>query len=93
MVGGVCEICGSHSGNEEYKCLVNVTHSSLIDTYKCFIGTCCLHTMDGNSIFIYNANICLLPEVWCHVPEDSHLQGTCCLHILKMKATIPLNCR
>lgn len=64
MVGGeVCEICGSHSGNDENKCLLNVTQSSLIDTYECFTGTYCLHTMDGNSRFIYNASICLLPEV------------------------------
>jgi hypothetical protein len=28
----VCEICGSHSGNEEYKCLLNMTQRSLILT-------------------------------------------------------------
>ena len=88
----MCEICGSHSGNEEHKCLFSVTHRSLIDTYKCFTGTYYLHTMDGNSRFICNAGICLLPGVWCHDPEDSHLQGTCCLHTLKMKAAVPMKC-
>lgn len=64
MVGGeVCEIYGSHSGNEEYKCLLNVTQSSLIDTYECFTGTYCLHTMDGNSRFIYNANMFITRSV------------------------------
>jgi len=30
VVGEVCEICGSHSGKEEYRCLLNVIQSSLI---------------------------------------------------------------
>ena len=80
VVSEVCEICGSHSGKEEYKCLLNVTQSSLILTnasQEPAVSTRWMETADSSIMPV-------IPEVWCYVPEDSHLQGTYCLHILKI---------
>jgi len=56
VVSEVCEICGSHSGKEEYRCLLNVTQSSLILTnasQEPAVSTRWMETADSSIMPVY----------------------------------------